>query len=247
LDAPANKYRSKGWTSLKKVLSIQNVACETLGTLESLFRADGFEVETISAQEGVPASLAGYSAIVILGGPMAVYDDLPYLQKEQDLIRDAIRNDVPVLGICLGSQLVAQAAGGRVYKGRRKEIGWSTVSLTPEGQRGIFGTEEREMRVFQWHGDTYDLPPGAKVLAYSDLYPQAFKIGSAIGLQFHLEVDEGMIRTWMDEYKAEVSAEKLRAQDILPAKGDVENLAKRCQLVYRNFASIVRCCTYTDG
>jgi GMP synthase-like glutamine amidotransferase len=225
---------------LKKVLSVQNIACETLGTLESLFRADGFEVETISAQDGVSANSVGYSAVVILGGPMAVYDNLPYLQEEQDLIRDAIKNDIPVLGICLGSQLVAQAAGGRVYKGRRKEIGWSTVSLTLEGQNGIFRTRENEMGVFQWHGDTYDLPAGAKVLAHSDLYPQAFQVGSAVGLQFHLEIDEGMIRTWMNEYRAEVSAEKLRAQDILPARGDIENLAKRCQLVYRNFTRMVR-------
>lgn len=225
---------------MKKLLSIQNVACETLGTLERLFRADGFDVETVRAQDGVTANSAPYSAIVILGGPMAVYDNLPYLQKEHDLIIDAIKNDIPVLGVCLGSQLMAQAAGGRVYKGKKKEIGWSSVSLTPDGQKGIFGTEEKEMRVFQWHGDTYDLPAGAKVLAYSDLYPQAFQVGSAIGLQFHLEVDEGMIRTWMEEYRAEVSAEKIKAQDILPARQDVENLAKRCQLVYRNFARMVR-------
>ena len=225
---------------MKKLLSVQNVACETLGTLERLFRADGFDVETVRAQDGVTANSAPYSAIVILGGPMAVYDNLPYLQKEHDLIIDAIKNDIPVLGVCLGSQLMAQAAGGRVYKGKKKEIGWSSVSLTPDGQKGIFGTEEKEMRVFQWHGDTYDLPAGAKVLAYSDLYPQAFQVGSAIGLQFHLEVDEGMIRTWMEEYRAEVSAEKIKAQDILPARQDVENLAKRCQLVYRNFARMVR-------
>lgn len=225
---------------MKKLLSVQNVACETLGTLERLFRADGFDVETVRAQDGVTANSAPYSAIIILGGPMAVYDNLPYLQKEHDLIIDAIKNDIPVLGVCLGSQLMAQAAGGRVYKGKKKEIGWSSVSLTPDGQKGIFGTEEKEMRVFQWHGDTYDLPAGAKVLAYSDLYPQAFQVGSAIGLQFHLEVDEGMIRTWMEEYRAEVSAEKIKAQDILPARQDVENLAKRCQLVYRNFARMVR-------
>jgi GMP synthase (glutamine-hydrolysing) len=227
----------------KKVLSIQNVACETLGTLEGMFRKDGLAVENISAQEdGVPARSSGYSAIVVLGGPMAVYDNLPYLQKEQDLIRDAIKNDVPVLGVCLGSQLIAQAAGGRVFKGRKKEIGWHDVLLSPQGKASLFsGISEKKMRVFQWHGDTYELPRDATVLAYTDLYPQAFKVGSAIGVQFHLEVDERLIRTWMKEYDAEVRAEKIDAKrSILPAAGDLSELEKKCQVVYRNFTAMLR-------
>jgi GMP synthase-like glutamine amidotransferase len=103
----------------RKILSVQNIECETLGSLENMFRSDSFQIENINAQKDhVPASAKGYSAVVVLGGPMAVYDNLPYLQKEQDLIRDAIKNDIPVLGICLGSQLIAQAAGGRVYTGK---------------------------------------------------------------------------------------------------------------------------------
>jgi GMP synthase-like glutamine amidotransferase len=226
---------------LKKVLAVQNISCETLGTLERMFRDDGFAVESVSAQQGVPASSRGYSAIVILGGPMAVYDGLPHLQKEQDLLRDAMKNSVPVLGVCLGSQLIAQAAGGRVYKGSKKEIGWHDVTLSKEGKGSLFsGIVGQKMRVFQWHGDTYDLPRDAKVLAYSDLYPQAFQVGSAIGIQFHLEVDERMIKSWMKEYEAEVKAEKIDKSAILPAAGDVENLQERCRAVYRNFTSMVR-------
>jgi GMP synthase (glutamine-hydrolysing) len=94
---------------------VQNIACETLGTLEQMFRNDGFEILKINAQyDLIPASSKSYSAIVILGGPMAVYHGLSYLQHEQDLIRDAIRNDIPILGVCPRSQLIAQAAGGRV-------------------------------------------------------------------------------------------------------------------------------------
>jgi GMP synthase-like glutamine amidotransferase len=157
-----------------------------------------------------------------------------------DLIRRFGAADKPVLGICLGSQLIAQAMGGRVYKGARKELGWHTVSPTDVGEKGLFAGAGETMRVFQWHGDTYDLPPNATVLARSDLYPQAFKIGSAIGVQFHLEVDEPLIKLWMKEYESEVRAEKVSDKDILPRPGDLEKLAKSCQLAYRNFARMVR-------
>ena len=225
---------------LKKVLSVQNIACESLGTLEDLLEADGFTIETVNAQTDRIPDAAGYSAVIILGGPMAVYDDFPYLQKEQEMVRGAVKNDIPVLGICLGSQLIAQAMGGRVYKGQRKELGWHQVSLTGDGEKELFAGAGKAMRVFQWHGDTYDLPPNATVLAYSDLYPQAFRIKSAIGVQFHLEVDERLIRAWMKEYGSEVKAEKVREQDLLPAAGDLEKLAKSCQLAYKNFARMVR-------
>ncbi|MEO9294913.1 MAG: type 1 glutamine amidotransferase [Nitrososphaera sp.] len=226
---------------MKRVLAVKNITCETLGTLEGLFRADGYEIETANAQDGIPAKVADYSAIVILGGPMAVYDNFPYLQREQELIRDAMKNNVPTLGICLGSQLIAQAAGGKVYKGKHKEIGWHMVSLTPQGQNSIFaGASEKEIKVFQWHGDTYDLPPNATILARSSLYPQAFQIGSAVGIQFHLEVDESLIRAWIKEYENEVKAEKMAEGNILAPRQDFESLAKKCQLVYRNFARIVR-------
>jgi GMP synthase-like glutamine amidotransferase len=225
---------------LRKVLSVQNISCETLGRLERLFRADGFEIENKSAQELESASSAGYSAIVILGGPMAVYDNLPYLQKEQELILDAIKNDVPVLGVCLGSQLIAQAAGGRVFKGPKKEIGWFDVSLSEEGRSSLFAGLDTPMKVFQWHGDTYELPKDVSVLAYSDPYPQAFKIGSAYGVQFHLEVDRSMIESWIQEYDAEVKTERLDRSSIAPRADEIEKLAERCQLVYRNFVRMVR-------
>jgi GMP synthase-like glutamine amidotransferase len=225
---------------LKKVLSVQNIACESLGTLEGLLKNDGFVIETVNAQTDRIPKAKDYSAVVILGGPMAVYDNFSYLQKEQQLVRDAVKDGIPVLGICLGSQLIAQAMGGQVYKGAKKELGWHQVSLTGDGERGLFAGAGKMMKVFQWHGDTYDLPPDATVLARSDLYPQAFKIGSAIGVQFHLEVDEPLIKLWMKEYESEVRAEKVSDKDILPRPGDLEKLAKSCQLAYRNFARMVR-------
>jgi GMP synthase-like glutamine amidotransferase len=172
---------------------------------------------------------------------MAVYDNFPYLQKEQELIRNAMKNDTPVLGVCLGSQLIAQAAGGRVYKAKKKEIGWHDVYLTPASSNDIFrGFTDKMIRVFQWHGDTYDLPANAKILAYSDLCAQAFRIGSAVGIQFHFEVDEHLIRTWTKEYNADLIAEKIRPESMLPARCDLEQLAANCRLMYNNFARVLQ-------
>jgi GMP synthase (glutamine-hydrolysing) len=227
---------------LPKILSVQNIRCETLGLLEQMFVHDGYHVEKVKTQnDPVPTSPLGYDAIVILGGPMSVYDDLPYLQKEQELIRNAIKNDTPVLGVCLGSQLIAQAAGGRVYKGKKKEIGWHNVYLTPASSNDIFrGFTDKTIRIFQWHGDTYDLPANAKILAYSDLYPQAFRIGSAVGIQFHFEVDEPLIETWMKEYSAELIAEKIKPESMLPAPCELKELAARCRHIYSNFSRVLQ-------
>jgi GMP synthase-like glutamine amidotransferase len=207
-----------------------------------MFVHDGYDIETVNVQDDpVPTNPLGYDAIVILGGPMAVYDNFPYLQKEQDLIRSAMKNDTPVLGVCLGSQLIAQAAGGRVYKAKKKEIGWDNVYLTPASSNDIFrGFTDKMIRVFQWHGDTYDLPATAKILAYSDLYVQAFRIESAVGIQFHFEVNERLIRTWMKEYSVDLIREKARLESILPAPSDLDQLAAWCRLMYNNFTRVLQ-------
>jgi GMP synthase-like glutamine amidotransferase len=207
-----------------------------------MFVSDGYDIEKVNAQnDSVPTSPLGYDAVIILGGPMAVYDNLAYLQKEQELIRNAIKNETPLLGICLGSQLIAQAAGGRVYKGKRKEIGWYNVYLTPASSNDIFrGLTNKTIRIFQWHGDTYDLPANAKILAYSDLYPQAFRIGSAVGIQFHFEVDEHLIQTWMNEYRDDLIAEKINPEILLPAPTELEALAIQGRRIYDNFTRVLQ-------
>lgn len=227
----------------RKILSIQNISCETLGTLEDFSESDGYVLDKVLAPEDpIPQSAIEFSAIILLGGPMSVYEGIPYLTKEQFLIRDAYRRNIPVLGVCLGSQLIAGALGGTVFRGAKKEIGWYDVNVTDKGLDNLFkGLEKKELGVFQWHGDTYTLPQNAVVLAYSDLYPQAFKIGSAYGLQFHLEVTTDMIKVWTEEYREEIKREGIELEKIIARNSDeIEELNKKCGLVWSNFSEIIK-------
>jgi GMP synthase (glutamine-hydrolysing) len=226
----------------KKILCIQNIPCETLGTLEGLLRSEGYSISKIQAnKDPIPKTANEFSAIIILGGPMSVYDGIIYLKEEQGLILNAIQRKIPTLGICLGSQLIAEAIGGTVHKGIKKEIGWHSVSPTKKGLGSLFkGLNETQFMVFQWHGDTYTLPPKTEILAYSDLYPQAFRFGTAYGLQFHLEVTTDMIRSWLKEYKKEITGERLKIEEILPRNDDdIQKLVSRCELVWSNFSRII--------
>jgi GMP synthase (glutamine-hydrolysing) len=129
-----------------------------------------------------------------------------------------------------------------VYKGAKKEIGWYEVKITDKGLDSLFkGLEKKELMVFQWHGDTYTLPQDAVVLAYSDLYPQAFRIGSAYGLQFHLEVTTDMIKVWTEEYRNEIRREGIELEKIKGRnRNEIQELNKQCNLVWSNFSDIIR-------
>ena len=190
---------------MKRILVFQHVSHEEPGTLDFPLRAAGFELLTVRFWLGAatPANVEDFAALIILGGPMGVYeaDRYPYLAAETKLIEAAVTKDLPLLGICLGSQLMAKALGARVYPSGIKEIGWYDLTPTADAKndpllRHLNATE----KVFQWHGDTFDLPTGAVQLAFSPLCAnQAFRYGrNAYALQFHLEVDSQMIDTWLD-------------------------------------------------
>jgi GMP synthase (glutamine-hydrolysing) len=224
------------------ILSIQNTEIETLGNLKKLFESDGYKIKTVNVKkDDIPHDPEQYAAIVILGGYMSVYENLPYLNKEQELIRNAKQHQVPLLGICLGSQLIAQALDGRVYKAEQKEIGWFDVTINNEGMNDIFkGMANNNMKVFQWHGDTYELPNSATLLASSDLYPQAFRIDNTIGILFHLEVTPEMIQKWIDNYGPEMKEAGVAAGVILNGKkAEFESLANNCEAVYSNFSKMI--------
>jgi GMP synthase (glutamine-hydrolysing) len=190
----------------KPVIVVQQVAHENLGLIADVFDGRGIRYEYVRLEEvsGYDFRSADASGLVVMGGPMNVdqTDRYPGLIAEIDWIRAAIAADLPVLGICLGSQLLAAALGANVFAGEKKEIGWYTVQLTDAALSDpVFSACRHEETVFQWHGCTFDLPEGAERLASSRLFPsQAFRYGRAVyGLQFHLETTDQMIEAWLDE------------------------------------------------
>lgn len=228
----------------KNILVVQNIQCEHLGNFREFFESDGYSLSIIDAQntKNAAANISDYAGIVILGGPMSVNDTYDYLEDEQNLIKIASELDIPTLGICLGSQLIAKALGGRVYRGKIKEIGWYDVEITEEGKREVFnGVSSQMIKIFQWHGDTFDLPLQSTILAKSNEYVQAFRVKNAIGIQFHIEVDTNMINNWIRQYSNELKNSKIVADSILPEnQSQIENLANLCKLVYMNFHNIIQ-------
>ncbi|HEX5186259.1 MAG TPA: type 1 glutamine amidotransferase [Nitrososphaeraceae archaeon] len=227
----------------KNVLVIQNIGCEHLGNLSRLFESDGYNISLLNAQkDSIPTEINSYSGIIILGGPMSVYDNYDYLKDQQKLIKKAVDIQIPTLGICLGSQLIAESLGGTVYPGNLKEIGWYNIEITENGSRDIFnGVKSLKNKVFQWHGDTFHLPKSAVILAKSDTYVQSFRINSAIGIQFHIEINESMIEEWVKIYSKEVLDLKLDKTNIMPQqKKQITDLFILCKLVYNNFKEMMQ-------
>jgi len=216
---------------MKKILTIQNIACEPLGSLadEASGLAD-FTYVHPEKGEALPASLAGWEGLIVLGGPMAVYesDRHPFLAAELELINQAISADFPVLGICLGSQLIAAAGGARVYAGETREAGWGEVLLSDAAETDeLFGGLPSPLPVFQLHGDTFDLPAGAVRLAGNDAYAnQAFRLGRNIyGLQFHVEMTAELAARWVRIYRTYIAEASIEPENLL------EDLEARCQVL----------------
>lgn len=223
---------------MKDVLLVQNTRIEGSGYLGNLLKNDGFDIESIHAKEE-PLPKKDFDLVVILGAPESANDDLPYLKNEQELIRDYTSKNIPLLGICLGSQLIAKTFGGDVTRGPKTEIGFYD-DLEIDNDAKLFSGIKSPFTVFHWHSDTFNLPEGAIRMVHSSLYPnQAFQIGTAVGLQFHLEVSEKMVNLWVDN-----TVDKLKKiPGIEPEKirEDIEEkiplVQKNMKLFYDNFKS----------
>ena len=201
---------------MRKLLVFQHSASEPLGVLDPMLRDAGFRVRYVnfSRDPNATPDVSRYNGLVVLGGPMHVDQTAahPHLLTEIAALREAVRRDMPILGICLGAQLLAAALGAAVRPHSVREIGWYRLAPTPAaaGDR-LFRHIAGAPHVFQWHAYTFDVPHGAVHLASTGTCAnQAFRWGSrAYGLQFHLEADEAMIRRWahVPAYRAEIEAE----------------------------------------
>jgi GMP synthase-like glutamine amidotransferase len=185
-----------------RVLAFRHVPFESGGRLETVLARRGVQLEYLDLYRGAETPLPAADALIFLGGPMSANDPLPFLHREMAIIREAAERAQPLLGICLGAQLIARAFGAEVRRNPQKEIGWYEVRLTDEGAADpIFAGVPRAATVFHWHSDTFDLPPAGVLLAASDRCArQAYRVGNAIyGLQFHLEATPQMIAGWCAE------------------------------------------------
>lgn len=220
---------------MKNVLVIQNARLEGPGTIGELLQSDGFSIQTILAKkEKIPP--LDHAMILVLGAPESANDDLQYLKDEMALIKEAVQKNIPTLGICLGSQLMAKALGAKVYPGPKKEIGFYH-DVTHDEKSSLFFGIKSPFTVFHWHGDTFDIPPGAQRLAHSESYNQAFRYGSAVGLQFHLEVNSDIVQSWLDHTHEElpqyIFPSKIRSELDL----HIDMVQSNMKAFYKNFKS----------
>jgi GMP synthase (glutamine-hydrolysing) len=228
-------------------LVLRHTQAEGLGLLASVLRGLGVHHRYLDLARGepLPRDLRGVGGLIILGGPMAAYeaDRHPFLAAESALIERMLTAGRPMLGICLGAQLIAQALGARVYPGEQREVGWAPVTLTDDGKDDpLFAGSEPTLTVFHLHADTYELPPDAHNLARSGLYEQqAFRWGDLVyGFQFHLEFTDTIIARLASEpeSRAFIAGAGLDPQALVaetPAR--VRRLGEVTQRVFASFFS----------
>lgn len=190
-------------------LVLQHLEIEPPALIGDCLRKEGHTLETvhIHKRDTIPDDLAGYTGLIVMGGPASANDTIPFIEKEVNLLQKAIAQDFPVLGICLGAQLLAKAAGAEILPSPERELGWYRLLSTADGKTdALFSSfPAKGLDVFQWHGETFLLPRGAKLLASCPKVPnQAFRLGSCqYGLQFHIEVDTSIIHKWIDAGESE--------------------------------------------
>lgn len=242
------KTRRRNRRQPPSVLVIQHVRSETPGKIGAVLRAKGISTKVVRIFEGnkVPDELGEAAGLVIMGGPMGVYeqDRHPFLRQEIRLIEEALKREKPVLGICLGSQLLASALGARVTPGKQKEIGWYPIRLTEAAKtdplwKGIAGS----FNAYHWHGDIFEVPRGAVSLASSALTKcQAFSYRqNSYGFLFHMEVTGKIMRDMARRFADELRAVGLDGAAIIRgAKAHLPRLSRIGSEVFRRWAEFIQ-------
>ncbi len=235
---------------MARALVITHTEAETPGTLAEWLPAAGVELAECRpwAGESLPVDLAGYDALVVMGGPQQAYDDAsaPWLALTKDLLRTAVADDVPVLAICLGAQLLAEATGGRVTEGADgPELGARLVAKRDAAvDDEVFAGLPLSPVVVQWHWDAVvDLPPGSTLLASSPRYPhQAFRVGSkAYALQFHIETPPDMVRAWAAADADQIRELGIDLDDLVArAVSELDEVTEVWRPFVERFAALVR-------
>jgi GMP synthase (glutamine-hydrolysing) len=234
---------------MAKIYVLQHHAAETLGAIADALEGAALAWQYVRVGEGqpVPSSMKGAGGLIVMGGPMGVYqtDRYPWLRDEMCLIEDAMKLNLPVLGVCLGAQILAAALGAKVERNPSgKEIGWHPIGLHDSAKddrlmRGL----PAAMTPFHWHGDIFELPAGAVSLASSDKTPcQAFRAGEkAYGLQFHIEVTRDGVAAMADAFAKELVRENIAADRMIAQCADyIPQLEKISATVFSRWASPIQ-------
>ena len=201
---------------MRPLTIFRHIACEGPGYLSEVLDSQSIPYRLVNIDQGeaVPGSLDDCSGLVFMGGPMSVNDSLPWIEQELSLIRMAQAQNMPVLGHCLGGQLICKALGGTVSANPVKEIGWHSVRKcnTPAAARWLAGLPD-ETALFHWHGETFSIPDGAEVILESEhCAHQAFALGNTLALQCHVEMLPPMVAEWAALYAHELQETSMTVQ-----------------------------------
>jgi len=209
---------------MKPVVIFRHALTEGAGYLSEFLDERGIPWQLVKIDQGdtMPASAKEFSGLVFMGGPMSVNDDLPWLKSAFGLVLEAMESDIPVLGHCLGGQLISKALGATVGKNPVKEIGWGEVAVTDHAEARKWFGDVQNFQSFHWHGETFALPKGAThLLSSAYCQNQAYSIGKHLAFQCHIEMTASMVKKWcaagVAELEESAASAGVQSQDAMQA------------------------------